>query len=266
MEYWQNPINLPKGKVHAGSACMLLAVPEEWIATIPAIDPATQKIDGTITLIADKNWLTLSLVSQRRIFKEDSQRTEAGLTWSQSISGKTAGHSEYLHLLLGIYPQHRWVLLYKEAGSEISYLIGKPGSGAILDVAYTNDGATVSTISFSRRSSSRALLYQGDALTSSGIISLADGYLRTLTIFYTPVADVATITIPTLAGKPVIAVYRDGSYRQPIATTITDTRQVRVLGTQSTIDQSVIASTGELRLVNEDLFLANEKISVLYIG
>jgi len=83
---------------------------------------------------------------------------------------------------------------------------------------------------------------------------------------YTVPADAASITIAEIVGKPVIAVYRDGVFRQPKATSVTDTRQIQVVGTQSSSNDAVVASTGVINLTPNDIFYTDEKISIQYIA
>jgi len=95
-------------------------------------------------------------------------------------------------------------------------------------------------------------------------------YMATITTtrlkLYTVPADAASITIAEIVGKPVIAVYRDGVFRQPKATSVTDTRQIQVVGTQSNSNDAVVASTGVINLTPNDIFYTDEKISIQYIA
>jgi hypothetical protein len=209
---WLSLSTLPRGKVSPGSACLLAAVPEEWVETWPDVDPTTQMISGTIVLKTDRQWLRMLLVSKKRIFKEESQRSNAGLSFLQSIQGRTAGHSIPLHLLVGNWANHRWVILYHEAGTGITYLIGKPGSGALLDFKYSNETGTITEVSLQRTAITRAPVYQGsytldtnqtiDVSTSLGVYP----YYAT----GTEGGGGTTFTIPFLKNKIILWVSRSG--------------------------------------------------------
>lgn len=153
--------SLPKGTVSPGSACTIAAVPEEWVASIPEPDPATGRILFDITLKAGFSWLAVTLVARARPFREESARDEAGASWNQSITGRPYGQSEDLQLALQHWCHHRWVILYQEAGTGIVYLVGAPGSGALLNLQYGNEKGTITAVSFTRKAVKRAAIYQG---------------------------------------------------------------------------------------------------------
>lgn len=112
-----------------------------------------------------------------------------------------------------------------------------------------------------------------DSSRCTGLIQsqiLPDDYMATITTTrlknYTVPANGPSITIPEIIGKPVIAIYRDGSFRQPSKDAVTDTRQIQVVGTQSNSNDAVISTTGEINLTPNDIFYADEKVSIQYIS
>jgi hypothetical protein len=201
--------SLIRGKVAAGSACLIAAVPEEWIFSIPAADPATGAINADIVLKTGYKWLRTVLVSRTRFFKEENTRSDAGKSWQQSITGRSVGNSQALYNLLGVWTDHRWVLLYKEAGTNATYLIGKPGSGAVANVQYSNEGATVSGLTFTRAAVHRANHYGGSYQLDNNVSITKNDNVQSH--FYRHGgADATELTFPNLAGKTLISVSRSG--------------------------------------------------------
>jgi hypothetical protein len=248
--------SLIRAKVSAGSACLLAAVPEEWVSTIPAADPASGTITADIILKPGYKWLRAILVSRTRFFKEDTMRTDAGKCWAQSISGKSCGQSPTLHHLLSMWTDHRWVLLYKEVGTGATYLIGKPGSGAIANVQYSNEGATVSTVTFTRTAINRAYHYGGSFQLDNNVsISKND---NVQSHFYRHGgADATELTFPSLSGKTLISVSRSG---------IKDLEIILTPGTPLTLDNQIYfnSSNGFIKLCEEYPLAYKETLQFLY--
>ncbi len=208
--YWLQPASIPKGIVKAGKACLLAMAPIEWIASWPPIDPATQMLTGDITLAAGRQWLRAILVSNGTPLKCDDQSRPAGLFRQVSITGRTVGHSIPIHHYLTNYPHHRWVLLYKEAGTDITYVIGSNHAGATLATSYDNAANTINTLTFSISQLHRPLVYRG-SFTLDNNVTIDTG--ATLGVaFYTGTGTEGNTFTPAtnLRGRTILWVSRSG--------------------------------------------------------
>lgn len=243
----------PRGQVHAGSACLLAAVPQEWIVTWPRLNPETQVMEASIILAEGRSWLPLLLVSRKRIFTEESAKTDSGVAWQQSLTARTAGTSIPIHLYGQNWTAHRWVLLYVEAGSNITYLIGGTDSGANFNIKYTNEVATQSEINFVRSGTHRAIVYQGAYTldTSEPITFTADVKLHV----YNAIGDEGHVfDVEALKGRTILYVSRGGMVDlEPVGHTPTSQTEIQV-------DTSIARFT-----VHADLSLsAGETFFILY--
>jgi hypothetical protein len=152
----------------AGKICHLQAVPEEDIETFPDVDPVTQVITDDIVLKNGKAWIIVKLLSAGKAFSEESEETSAGPIVNQSVSGLLFGVSEYNHLQVNNWRYRRWVLLLREVGSGITYVIGSPANetnrkakGALFSFGYDNSNTTLTKIQFAKQSATRAFIYKG---------------------------------------------------------------------------------------------------------
>jgi hypothetical protein len=201
--------SLPRGKVASGTACLLAMVPEEWVLSFPPVDPTTQMLDGDIVLHPTRAWLRLYLVSRRRPLREEQQRTPAGIIWQQQVQGRTAGQSVTIHEYLRNMAPHRWVILYQETGTDITYVIGRPGSGALLDANYSNEVSTFTTISLTRTSITRAYVYRGTFTLDNGQI-IDSGATLGVYPYTASGTENLSFTIPALRYKTILWVSRAG--------------------------------------------------------
>lgn len=167
--YWLQPATIPRSIVKAGKACLIAMVPIEWVAAFPPIDPATQMLTGTITLTGTHQWLRMLLVHSSTPLQTTDQRNPAGLFRQITIEGRTAGHSIPIHHYLTNYPHHRWLILYKEAGTGITYVIGHPNSGATITTSYSNEQNTINTIQIAHTALHRPLVYRGSYTLDNNI-------------------------------------------------------------------------------------------------
>jgi hypothetical protein len=197
---------LPRGLVSPGSACLLAAVPQEWIATFPRPNPSTGNLESDITLIDGKNWLRLILASRKRTLRHSVNRTSAGNTYPATVTGNTVGTSNFIHHQINQYLRHRWVILYTEAGSEIVYVIGAPEAGALLQYEYNNAQATQSALTFSYTGAIPLQVYQGSyTLDNSITVGPSDSALGFY--FYTGTGSEPSntdISIPSLANRTLL--------------------------------------------------------------
>lgn len=208
--YWLQPSTIPRGTVKAGKACLIAMVPMEWIATFPPIDPATQMLTGSITLAAGRQWLRLLLVANRTPLQVQDQSNAAGIFRQTNINGRTAGHSIPIHHYLTNYPHHRWVVLYHEAGSDITYIIGSNKSGAQLTSAYSNEVATVNTVTISHSSLHRPLVYRG-SFTLDNNVTIDTGATFGVANYTATGAEGVSFTPSTnLRGRTILWVSRSG--------------------------------------------------------
>jgi hypothetical protein len=202
-----------------GTICHLQAVPRQYIDEWPDIDPLTQTMQGTITLKPGKSWNIIKLIANRNGLNEQNTFEPGGIQWAQTISGVLYGQSIHNHLQVNNWAPHQWVLIAREIGSEINYLVGNPFSGARLSAIYNNQETTITSLQFDHISTKRAIIYQGTLIaplfnSGPGITPVAPGIGGTSIEFL--VGDTGTIadqgttyTNAALIGKPVM-VFIDG--------------------------------------------------------
>lgn len=207
---WLPLTSIPRGLVAPGSACLIAAVPIEWIATFPSPNPITNNLEGNITLAPGRTWLRLILASRKRTLRETINRAAAGITYPTSITGNTVGASNLIHHQLYNYTRHRWVILYTEAGTNIVYVIGNPNAGAIINFDYNNQNATQSQISIQYTGTHRLPVYQGTyTLDNSVTITPSDQTIQVLFYYGTGNEPNNTdILMPQLAGRSILFVSR----------------------------------------------------------
>lgn len=227
---WLPLTTIPRGQVSPGSACLIAAVPVEWIATFPTPNPITGNISQDITLTAGRSWLRLILAARKRTLRETTNRTPPGTTYPTTINGSTVGHSNLLHHQLYNYTRHRWIILYTEAGSNIVYIIGHPDAGAIINFDYNNATATQSTINIQFTGTTRLPVYQGTyTLDNSVTITPTEQSLQVY--FYTATGSEPNntdIIIPALEGRTILWVSRAGmSDLQPVSAAPVGDKQIQ---------------------------------------
>lgn len=233
---WLQPSSIPRAKVYAGSACLLAMVPVEWVQSFPAINPTTQMLQGSITLQPGRSWLRCILASQAIPLKEESQRNSAGLYWQINISGRTVGHSAPIHNYLNNFPHHRWLVLYKEAGTGITYAIGHPDSPAQIAVSYSNENGTINAISISRTSMHRSMVYRGTFTLDNSVTidaSTANGVA-----YYVATGTEGNSFIPAqnLRGRTILWVSRSGMKDLlPVYTTPANDMEIQYISTTNTL-------------------------------
>jgi hypothetical protein len=207
---WLSLTSIPRGLVSPGSACLIAAVPVEWIATFPTPNPITGNLDTNITLIAGKNWLRLILASRKRTLREATNRASSGLTYPVSVTGNTVGTSNLLHHQLYNYSRHRWVMLYTEAGTNIVYVIGHPDAGALISFDYNNSQATQSQLTIQFTGTTRMPVYQG-SYTLDNSVTVTPGDQTLQVEFYYGTGDEpdnTDISMPALVNRTLLFVSR----------------------------------------------------------
>ncbi len=219
MNEWLTLAAVQKGITGPGGFCDILGVPEEYISYFPSINPVTQTCTDPIVLNNGRAWLSFNLNSRTRAFAEKQQTDKPGHFFSQTVSGNLFGQNEHNHLQLQNMVGHRWVLLVRERKTGITYLVGKPGSSAIMDINYSSQAGTLTEIRFTNLSKSRAWLY-GAVLPNTNIVLPPETFLLTMLAEFRigdaarPAADATefnAVNVPELIGKTKIAIWIDGS-------------------------------------------------------
>ena len=153
-----------------GTICHLQAVPYQDVLFFPPVNPATQTITQNFTLKPGKKWNIVKLISGSSVFSEQNSFTAAGSPWDQVVKGSLYGQSLKNHLQVNNWTAHKWVLIAREVGSEINYVVGTRFMGASLSVVYDNSSTTITTIQFDFISISRAKLFEGTLINPNGIV------------------------------------------------------------------------------------------------
>ena len=161
MNQWVSFTSLTKGPATTGQICQIYGVPVEWISIFPKFDPETQYLDGNIVLDYQKTWFKFNPGASGKFFDESTKALKGRTFWEQKISFNLFWQSGPQDVKLQNMINHRWVFLFKEAGTGIYYVVGKPPVGATVSIGYTNKQGTVTEISANFQSIHRAPLYTG---------------------------------------------------------------------------------------------------------
>lgn len=149
--------------------CDIAAVPIQFIEYFPRINPLTQTIDGTITLTTGKEWLRFTLQTNNRFVKEDELNNNGGQAFAISLQGKLMSQGSHNHIQLQNQANYRWVVIAKERGTGLHYLIGNQKTGCTLGINYSNENGFINNLIFSTQSTTRSKIYNGN-YTVSGVV------------------------------------------------------------------------------------------------
>jgi hypothetical protein len=150
------------------------------------------------------------LISNKTPLQVEDQFNAAGVFRQTNINGKTVGHSIPIHHYLTNYPHHRWVALYQEAGTDITYVVGNPKSGARLSSSYSNENNTINSLQISHSSLHRPLIYRG-TYTLDNNVTVDTGSTFGVAYYTATGTEGNTFTPATnLRGRTVLWVSRAG--------------------------------------------------------
>jgi hypothetical protein len=158
-----------------GTICHLQAVPYEDILYFPPVDANTQTITQSFRLKPGKSWHIVKLISGSSVFSEQNSVNAAGTIWDQLVKGSLFGQSVKNHLQVNNWTQYKWVLIAREVGSEMNYLVGTRFTGATISVSYDNSSTTITTLQFDFKAISRAKIYQGNLINPYEVGSFSPG-------------------------------------------------------------------------------------------
>jgi len=161
MNQWLAHNNFLQGPATSGNICAIYAVPVEWIHVFPDFDPATQYLKGDIVLKYEKYWIKFSVPGANKSFDEITKTLNGRTYWDQKLSFTLYSQSGNQDVRLGNMANHRWVFLFREGGTGIYYVVGKPAAGAELTIGYSNKSGTATDLTVQFRSIHRAPLYTG---------------------------------------------------------------------------------------------------------
>jgi hypothetical protein len=253
---WLSLTSIPRGLVSPGSACLIAAVPVEWIATWPTPNPITGNLDTDITLVEGRTWLRLILASRKRTLREITNRAAPGITYPVTVNGNSVGTSNLLHHQLYNYTRHRWVVLYTEAGTNIVYVIGHPDAGALISFDYNNTQATQSQLTIQFTGTTRMPVYQG-SYTLDNSTTVTPGEQTLQVEFYYGTGSEASntdISVPALTNRTILFVSRPvyGDL-QPVTAAPTGQHQIQW-----------DAGNGLLRVPEDYPIQSGEQFTILY--
>lgn len=158
--------------------------------------------------------------------------------------------------IVGQMKSHDWAgLMYNEGATNVQVLKSQTGDNTA--------GVALSLVVQSGYDSNRC-----DNILPSPIVpeEFQETVSRTKLVLHTVTAEANTITVADIVGKIVVGVFREGQFKSPKATAVTNTNQVYVHGTQTSEDDAVTSSDGIIELTTNDVFYEGEIISVQYIG
>ena len=161
MNEWKELTSIPRSAITSGGFCQVWGVPVEWVDSFPNTDPLTQKLQGSITLIDGKSFISFLWAHPSRVFSEEGKIFNGTPLWEQKLTGKLYSNTTDIHLQHNNMLFHRWVFLAKEAGTGNIYVIGKPSTGAALTISYNSGQGTVTEVTATFRSIHRAPVYEG---------------------------------------------------------------------------------------------------------
>lgn len=170
MNAWVQLSKLVKGPVTAGGICKAWAIPVDWIYKFPSYDPATQYLNGDIVTAPKKYWIEVELPASGKGFEESSKYINGRHFWEQTFNFRIYWQSGQTHVKVANMLHHRWVFMFKEAGTGMYYIVGLPKVGAQLDVTYKNAQGTITDFKGVAQSTNRAPLYTGVNRSSIRIV------------------------------------------------------------------------------------------------
>ena len=161
MNAWVQLSKLVKGPVTAGGVCKMWAIPVDWIFLFPKFNPTTQYLDGDIVTAWKKYWFAIDLPASGKGFEEASKESNGRSYWEQTFSFRIYWQSGQTDVKIANMLHHRWIFLFKEAGTGMYYVVGMPPVGAQLQVVYKNAQGTITEFKGIAQSTHRAPLYTG---------------------------------------------------------------------------------------------------------
>jgi hypothetical protein len=161
MNQWVQHSSFVKGPVTTGNICQVWGVPVDWLVQFPGFSPTTQYLDGDMVVGWEKYWLKLAVASSAKGFEEEVKYIKGRKYWDQTLMFRTYWQSGQHDIKIDNMTNHRWIFMFKEAGTGMYYVIGKPPVGADLSVTYSNKQGTVTDFKATFKSIHRAPLYTG---------------------------------------------------------------------------------------------------------
>jgi hypothetical protein len=161
MNQWVGLQSMVKGPVKSGNICQIWGVPVDWLVKYPEFNPTTQYLNGDMVVGWQKYWLKFAASASGKGFKEELKYLKGSAYWEQTLQFRTCWQSGQTDITINNMAHHRWIFMFKEAGTGIYYVIGKPWVGAELAVTYSNSQGTITEFKASFKSIHRAPLYTG---------------------------------------------------------------------------------------------------------
>lgn len=219
MNEWLKLRSLQKSPVTRGGLCDIIAVPVEDVSTFPVIDPTIQRVASAIILKYGKSWISFAAAAPYgRAFKEKLQKSKAGQYYEQSVQGTIFSQNAHNHIQLNNMPLHKWIVLARERGTGLTYLIGKPTAACAFSTDYESTAkGTPTRISFDTSAKHRAILYGGlDFNLPEQPPPPSIFLIRMLAEFRIgdpdrPPADSLSMIVPELGNRQNIAIFMDGA-------------------------------------------------------
>lgn len=172
MNQWVQLESFGKGPVKKGQVCEVYGIPVDWILDFPEFDPQSQYVTGDIVAGWQKYWLRFNVAASGKGFEETTRTLKGRTYWEQTFKFRLNWQSGRQNVKLQNMTNHRWVFLFREGGTGLYYLVGKPPVGAELTINYSNGQNTVTDIQIKFQSIHRAPLYTG---VNRGSRRIADG-------------------------------------------------------------------------------------------
>jgi hypothetical protein len=174
MNQWVSLESLQKGPVKSGNICQIWGIPVDHLVKYPEFSPTTQYLDGDIIVGWQKYWLKFAASASGKGFKEELKYLKGSPYWEQSLTFRAYWQSGQTDVMINNMAHHRWIFMFKEAGTGMYYVIGKTPVGSDLAVTYTNGQGTITEFKATFKSLHRAPLYTGVNRAAVRIVD-ADG-------------------------------------------------------------------------------------------
>jgi hypothetical protein len=151
--------------------------------------------------------------------------------------------------------QDDWLIEQRSSLSPVTEALNDMAAGQVLEIVIE-----VEFLSDRCQVPASEIVFEDD----DGGIVLLDPAKKPRTLTYTSVGDSGdSFTVPSLAGKFVIAAFRAGSYKRVSVNATTDSEIIRVHGAQQT---GGIVATGTVDLEDGDTLINDEKLDFIYYG
>lgn len=168
-----------KDLIYDAGWCEFYYTPIENIDQWPSVLPLTQELSGEPILKAGASWFGPILVANQQLgYKEDQQRTAAGIFYKIQVDGFYPGDGRASRVNISNMPFHRYALVGKQRAGGMFVLLGAPDSGYDFNHNFQTGRGNPAAIT--------EFIFSGDALSKPMILPSFGSQTSTPMPGYTP--------------------------------------------------------------------------------